>query len=445
MDRADMSFAAQTLTVAPATSGGTIELAYTVDAREPATIRIRYPGEIDEVPAPALDLIAAAAAIYLGSLALAKEVRIERALSPGLLGDMERIVEMLYDIRRWKDELPLGPLPTIVAPASGPRAPVRGGLDRRASAALWSGGKDSTLSVITLRANGYEVHPLHLTVNSGVEEVERQAVARLAAELGESPVEVRIEHDDFIAFTGAYAREWDRFPLCNRIPFGRDLLTAAVAVPFALRRGAARISMGHDNECRTSTVDYQGKRIPRNDLESREGALVLEAAMRKHIHPDLGLLPPVGTLSELRILHDMFTGFPKLMALASFCFWGDNCGRCAKCLRYYLADQVYGGGRLTFAMNPLAKGACPELADLLDPAPRSTLFQTEVLLLLGRLTQLRDPTPDETELRLFRERKFASVAPFLDGWETELLAERADPQVPPEFAAALAGSVGARK
>ena len=441
----DPSFAAQTLTLEPTVSGRMVELAYTVDARPPAAIRIRYPDEIDEVPAPALDLVVAAASIYLGSLALAKDVRIERPLSSGLLDDLSPIVEMLYDIRRWKDELPLGALPTISASASVRCALLDAHLDDRSAAALWSGGKDSTLSLITLRANDYQVHPLHLTVNSGVEEIERRAVARLAAELRESPAEVRVEHDDFVEFTGAYAREWDRFPLCNRIPFGRDLLTAAVAVPFALRRGAAQISMGHDNECRTSTVDYEGKRIPRNDLESREGALALEAAMRKYVHPDLGLLPPVGTLSELRILHDMFRGFPELMEMASFCFWGDNCGRCSKCLRYYLADQVYGEGRLRFATNPLSEGACPELDDLLDPAPRSTLFQKEVMLLLGRLTQLREPTSEEAELKRFREGTFAAIAPLLEGWEAELLAERPDPQVPPGFHSALAEPIGARE
>src|SRR4051794_38876432 len=100
----DPSFAAQTLTLEPSASGGTIEIVYTVNARPPALLRVRYPDEIDEVPAPALDLVVAAAAIYLGSLALAKDVRIERPLSSRLLEDLSRIVEMLYDIRRWKDE-----------------------------------------------------------------------------------------------------------------------------------------------------------------------------------------------------------------------------------------------------------------------------------------------------------------------------------------------------
>lgn len=429
----DRPFVAQTLTVGTAASGGALDIVYQVDRRASASIQIRYPDGIGEIPDPALDLMSASAAIYLGSLALAQYVHIERPLSPGLLDDLTRIVEMLYDIRRWKDELPLGPLPSVDAPTKERRQHVSGQLNPRSAAALWSGGKDSTLALMTLRANGYDVHPVHLSVNAGVEEIERTAVDRLAAELGEGPAEIRIDHPDFVEFTGAYAREWDRYPLCNRVPFGRDLFTAALAVPFALHRGAACISLGHDNECRTATVDYAGKRIPRNDLESQEGALILEAAMRKYVHQELALLPPVASLSELRILHDMFTAYPELMTMASFCFWGDNCGRCSKCLRYYLADQVYGKAGLQFATNPLSQGACPELEELLDPSPRSTLFQKEVLLLLGRLVQRRQPTAEETELHRFRDHRLPSIEHHLDGWEAELLAERTDPQVPAAF------------
>jgi 7-cyano-7-deazaguanine synthase in queuosine biosynthesis len=430
-------FAARVLTLTLGTSPRGIDLRYAVDDRPDAAIQIRYPEGV-ALPAATIDLIAAAGAIYLGSLALVEEIRIEAPVSPGLLRDVSPIVEMLYDIRRWKDELPLGPLPTITASERERVEPLNARLNRQATAALWSGGKDSTLALITLRANGYIAHPVHMTANSGVEDIAQQAVARLAADLSESPVTILIEHDDFIDFTNTYATEWDRFPLCNRIPFGRDLLLAAVAVPFAIHRGAACVSMGHDNECRTAVVDYHGKVIPRNDLESAAGAIVLEAAMRRHVHPDLTLLPPVANLSELRILHDMFGSHEELMAKSAFCFWGENCGRCAKCLRYYLADRVYGSGNLSFQENPLGEGMCPELDEILAPNPRSTLFQQEVLLLLGRLVEQDDVRAEETEIERFRRVQFARVQPLLDSWEAELLAERRDPQVPTEFRPAVA-------
>jgi 7-cyano-7-deazaguanine synthase in queuosine biosynthesis len=419
----------------------TVEVDYVVDARPEATIRVQYPEVVADLPPEAVDLIAAASAIYLGSLALAAEVEIARPLSPGLVEDMGRIVEMLYDIRRWKDDRPLGPPAQLLSPARDSTEANQTPLTPRKSALLWSGGKDSTLSLVTLRANEYDICPVHVTINSGVEELERRAVVALSAWLGAPTETVTIEHPDFGEFTRAYAREWDRFPHWNRVPFGRDLLTAAVAVPFALASGASFVSMGHDNECRTAIVHHRGKRIPRNDLESAEGATILERAIRTYVHPDLGLLPPVGNLSELRILRDMFARYGELMELASFCFWGDKCGRCAKCLRYYLADQVYGGGQLRFQANPLTPGACPELDDLLHPEPRSTLFQKEVLLLLGRLTEARSSGPDEGELDRFRRTHYQLVEPHLDEWEDELLAPRSDPQVPHDFRPAYVEAV----
>jgi hypothetical protein len=202
-----------------------------------------------------------------------------------------------------------------------------------------------------------------------------------------------------------------------------------------LRHDAASVSLGHDSECRTAEVTHRGKRIARNDMEHAGTALAFEAAAQDHVHPGLRLLPPVANLAELRILRDMLVHHPDLMRRTSFCFWGRNCGRCGKCLRYFLADRVYRAGVLRFEANPLSAGACPELADLLTEP--SMLFQREVFVLLGRLVQRDDVRAGEDELVRFRATRFAEIEPHLDDWEAELLAERADPQVPPSFRPAV--------
>lgn len=422
-------FRSQALTLDLDVSADRLVFRYVIDDRPAARLVVVFPYAPPDAP-PALDIVVAAAAIYLGSLSLAQTIRIRGSLSPGLIDDLSPIVEMLYDIRRWKDELPLGDRPVIDVGSRSVAAPDHRLLDEHAAATLWSGGKDSTLGLLTLRANGYRTHTVHMRANVGVEDVEHEAVLRLAQHLGEPFDVVTVEHDDFLPFTKAYADAWDAFPLCNRVPFGRDLLLGALGAMHALETGASNISLGHDNECRTAEVIHHGKRVPRNDLESAAGAACFESALRRHLHPALRLLPPVANLSELRILHDMFTHRPELMDEAAFCFWGTRCGRCAKCLRYYLADRLYGPGRLRFAVNPLGVGACPELSDHLDPQSRSTLFQTEVLLMLGRLAQRGDLRPGEDELERFRDERLAQVASSLDVWERELLTDRMDTQVP---------------
>lgn len=406
----------------------TLFVDYEVDDRARSAIRASLP------PDPvvgALDLVAVAAALYIGSLALAETIEIARPCPDGLIAELMPLGEALYDIRRWRDGLPLTGPPSIRAPA-GAKTLSSQVLERRSSTLLWSGGKDSTLSLLTLRANGYAVHPLHASINAGVEAAERDAVDELSKLLRVPRVDkLELEHQDFLALSGAYADAWDSFPLSNRVPFGRDALLAALAAAWALHQRAGYISVGHDAECRSAEVIYEGRRVPRNDIEHATVALTFESAVRQFVHPDLGLLPPVGNLPELRILHDMLVGFPDLMKRTSFCFWGGNCGRCAKCLRYFLADRVYGNEILSFRVNPLSAGACPELADLVSG--RETLFQRQVLLLLGRLVQRGDVRPDDVELATFRDGYFPEVEPLLDAWEVELLAEHEDPQMPAGF------------
>lgn len=394
-------------------------------------VRVTYPDPMPHLPAmaPALGL---GMATYLGQLCLAARIRTTFRVSDAMALAMAPVAEMLYDVRRWKDGLPIGEPPRYVcdARAGARRDPVQVPLEARRSALLFSGGKDSTLSALVLRGNGFEVDALHLSANRGVERFEDDAAAALASTLALRRHAVRYEHDDFVAFSTAHAARdaWNDFPRCNLVPFGRDLVTIILALPVAAHLGAAFVSLGHDHECRNSYFDYGGKSVPRNDVESTRGAAALESYARQFALAGVGLLPPVAALPELRILHEMLVGHPELMARAAFCFWGRNCGRCAKCLRYYLAQRLFGVDVLTFAVNPLSEGACPELDDIL--AADGVLFGRQVLYCLGRLAERYDIRPDETRLSQFRRTRLGEVLPLLDSWAVELLTVRDDPQLP---------------
>ena len=278
------------------TSPGFVASSTRVDAiQEPRGLAVRYAVDdrarqaievpVEAMPEDALAFLVACSAVYLGSICLAEEVSVEHRLPAGLLDGLADIAEMLYDIRRWRDDLPLGGPPVLRAAATRAGRPAgEAALDPRAAVALWSGGKDSTLALLTLQANGYRAHPVHATVNAGAEAPERKAVERLAPLLGMTAVErLEVRHDDFAEFAQGYSRAWDAFPLSNRVPFGRDLFLMSLAVPVALREGAACIAVGHDHECRNAVVEYQGKVIPRNDLEvgaRRAAARAADAALR---------------------------------------------------------------------------------------------------------------------------------------------------------------------
>lgn len=415
-------------------AGGAWAFRYTVDGTLTGEIRVDYPFPLDEA-APLLPAVGAGVAVYLGQLTLAERIELGFGIGPDAIAALAPLAEMLYDIRRWKDELPLAAPPAIAAPPGPERPPPAHDPAPGRSLLLWSGGKDSTLGAIKLRDNGRDVRAVHFTVNEGVAARESAAVERLSRRLELPVMRVDYVHEQFLELSTRYARNWNDFPLCNTVPFGRDMLLALLAVPVARHIGAGELSLGHDNDCRTAFVRYGGKRIPRNDVESAEGALALESYIRAFMTPSLALLPPLAQMSEYRILHEMFTRHPELMGETSFCFWdGDNCGRCAKCLRYFLMQRVVGAeGTLDFAVDPLAPGACPELDDLLGPDDNGLLFRSEVLYCLARLVERGDVREGEDRLWDFERTLYPELAPHLDARESELMALRPDPQVPGGF------------
>ncbi len=408
---------------------------YALEEGAAAGIRVTYPFETSTLPLSTWRGVALGAAVYLSQLCLTPELRLGFPVSDRMVEDVRPLLQMLYDVRRWKDGLPPVDVPEVRHPGAEETPPVDVALEKRRALLMFSGGKDSTLSALLLADNGYDIDALHVPVNAGAEGPEDAAVAHLSGALGLGAQRLGYEHPDFLAFSRAHATPgaWDDFPLANRVPFGRDLLLALLAVPVAAARRAGCLSLGHDNECRNACFEHGGRSVPRNDVESTRGALALEAYVRRHLLADLRLLPPLAALPELRILHAMLVGHPEHMGRTSFCFWGRSCGRCAKCLRYYLAQRLFGVDVLEFDVNPLGRGAAPELDDLLQQDGVGLLFQRQVLLCLVRLVQRGDVRPGEDRLADLSPTLIAAVAPHLDQWERELLAVHADPQLPPGF------------
>ena len=383
-----------------------------------------------------LQPIALGAAVFLGQLSLARTIELGFPTDLGAVATLMPLAEMLYDVRCWKDKLPPIPPPVITATESARWSPIRQDVDPERAVLLWSGGKDSTLSSILLSANRFDVHPVHMSANTGVEEQESEAVRALAQQLDVSPIAIEYEYPQYLDFSSKYAVEWNGFPLWNTVAFGRDMFLPLVALPVARVVGAGVISMGHDHECRSAYIEnYFGKRIPRNDVESTEGALVLESFIRTYCIAGTMLLPPIAQMNEWRVLSEMFINHSELMALASFCFWpGNNCGRCAKCLRYYLAQRVLGVEVLNFDVNPLSDEGSPELGELIrEWGEGGALFQKQVWYCLGRLVQRGDIRVAEDALREFESTVYSAIADRLDAWEEELLMLSDDPQVPDEF------------
>src|SRR5262249_23250800 len=147
------------------------------------------------------------------------------------------------------------------------------------------------------------------------------------------------------------------------------------------------------------------------------------------------LLPPLAPLPEFRVLYEMLVRHPQVAAGISFCFWGDNCGRCSKCFRYHLAERVLRReGTFRFQVNPLEGDNCPGPAEFVEPwRDESTLFAQQLLYGLGRLVERADIRPGEVWLERFRDDVYPAVASRLNALEVELMTVYSDPQLPDDF------------
>lgn len=410
--------------------GDTVAMSYTTTGGDRGSVTVRYGFPLEGPLRGAMPGIALVAAVYLGQLALAPRLEPDFPVDAAMVEDILPLASMLYDIRRWKDGLPSGSPPEIGITAGhgsirAPAPPI--GAE---SVLLWSGGKDSSLSGLLLGQNGYRARALHFTANTGVEDAEVRAVGALADRLDLDPLTVSYAHPEFLSFSSRYAVNWNQPPLCNTVPFGRDLLLSALSLPVLAKMGVPLLSAGHDHECRNAYVEADGRRVPRNDVESLEGALAMERYLSRHVLDGLRLLPPVAGLSELRILQEMLMRHSEIMRDTAFCFWGGNCGRCAKCLRYYLAQRLFGVEVLWFRTNPLGEHGAPEMDDVLDLDRQGVLFQQQVLLCAARLVERDDIRRPEIRLQELARTVYPLVAEDLDAWERELLTEATDPQLP---------------
>lgn len=328
----------------------------------------RHLGRINEAER---DLIATAALLVAAGLFVPSSIVVEWDSAAAVAPGFTELLGILYDVRAYCTKTaPLMPSVSIRPKGIASVAPVTCSADDHDLSAhshilLFSGGIDSTYSLLRLLDEGKTPVALFLGANLDTVELEWEASCRIAEALG-----VRLLRWNLVT-EGLPQRDADptcwphfgQFPYYNSIPHGRDILSAAVASVAASHSGIQHIAFGQEKESREKVTSYRGRRVLRHDVESVEGSALLETWLRRCTGSDLQLISPIETLTIEQIRLDMYDRHEDLLAMTQSCFWERLCGRCVKCISLYVLQRLTGMNVFHFDSNPFSDRWNRDLAD----------------------------------------------------------------------------------
>lgn len=376
--------------------------------------------------------VALGAAVFLAQFCLARTIICRFPCNDDLVAAMLPIAELLYDVRCFKDSIPLEVPPAFhLTRAYQPhRFTVP---EAKRACQLWSGGVDSTFCTVVLKGNGYALSPVHFTANTHTVLHEQQAVERLSRLLGVGPVRVGLSFPQQLPIGKRYSNAFDTYPHENAIPFGRELLLLLLATLLAKKEGCPYVCVGADYDGRHRRLYYQGKAIYRHDMEAAYACDLLQRFIERFISPSLRLMPPLAQLTKYRILYEMFMHYPHLVCQSSFCFWGKPCGRCFKCVMYYTVQRALRIDAVQFEANPILENNQELRIYISQWDNKDLLCPTAMHYCLSRIVERGDIREGEALLERYRTQVYPHFQGKLASMEEELMRVYEDPIIPREF------------
>jgi 7-cyano-7-deazaguanine synthase in queuosine biosynthesis len=383
------------------------------------------------------DLIGAAALLVVAGLFVPSSIIVEWDSEASMLPEFNDLLRILYDVRAYCSKTaPF--LPTVSIKSSNKIQNVQNAevifpaidLDilNYSHILLFSGGIDSTYSMLRLIEEGSKSIALFLGINTDTVELEWEASRRIA-----STLDIELLHCDFVlkgfpqrGVDHANWPQFGQFPYFNSIPHGRDILSAALASVIARRFKIDSIAFGQEKESREKVIPYHGRRILRHDVESFEGSTILKTWLRRCLQHEIQLISPVESLTIEQIRLDMLDRYPDIMAMTQSCFWERRCCQCAKCVSSYILQRLTGNNIFNFQKNPLADQQNRDLADAID----SDIPDNEI----GYGAQIRNgirsiitkgkyTAEDYWVIRALENPIFQSLTPIFTEWELRIVTQ----------------------
>jgi 7-cyano-7-deazaguanine synthase in queuosine biosynthesis len=290
-------------------------------------------------------------AAFLAQSFLCKEIFIKGDIDKRLIFHFDKLLQLLYNIRNYEEGTDF----------SYPR--WNGGYTTNSTTRcdrnfkgmtkkainLVGGGKDSLASAILLRKNGMQIINCHIAgLNIGSSEPELNACQNLYLDLH---IVYFNGLADLIMRLSSISRCLGKPPKYNYIPRGRDILTTLFALPLAQATKSTYVSLSCERDLWKNNIKGKNGIIPMHDTQSELTVTAINKIV-KCVMPSVHVFSPIAGLHEIKILSWILINEPKKALHISSCFYGNWCGECSKCIRYYLIQQYTGKKTLKFRKNP---------------------------------------------------------------------------------------------
>lgn len=214
---------------------------------------------------------------------------------------------------------------------------------------LISGGKDSFASYLILKQNNCNIHNCFINgLNIDSSMYEYESCKNLYKE-GFDFIDLE-GFDQLIQIASRFSKCLNCPPVYNSIPRGRDLLSITLVLPYVKLYGCSFVSHGCEYELWNNNIVNDTQIIPLHDSQSFYVIKEMNELLKKHF--GIGVFSPIAGLHEYYILKQLLLNYPEKVLHIQSCFFDSWCGRCKKCLRYYLIQKSIQGNVLHFKNDP---------------------------------------------------------------------------------------------
>lgn len=321
------------LTTSYITRGRKFILNYSLDKRRESSIEIDFPFKLDKVPEILLSELGYACTSIISSLTVPKIINMDFALRKSK--NYQKVINIIYESRFYDENKNIFyPKLNYSKRVFATKKPK----NHRKALLSFSGGLDSSYSLILLKKNNYLPITFSTNININQWNAERKAIEKISKICKVKNIQININFPRLIELGRETSDKFNKFPTYNAIPWGRDLLHIFIGQVLAWENNYNYMCLGNEFEVWLDKAKHKGKIIWKKEIQGEKANILLNSLLKKS---GLHLFSPISGLKKYYIYHHLRKDCPKVFNNFTSCFFGDKCNKCLSCSLYRLMEKIY--------------------------------------------------------------------------------------------------------